>query len=44
MGALQTTTDLMRLLSEPARVRLLALLYHEELTVTELTGVTQLKQ
>ena len=44
MTALQTTTELMRLLSEPTRVRLLALLGHEELTVAELTGVTQVGQ
>jgi SAM-dependent methyltransferase len=44
MSALQTTTDLMRLLSEPTRVRLMALLAREELTVAELTGVTQLAQ
>lgn len=44
MSALQTTTDLMRLLSDPTRLRLLAVLAHEELTVAELTGVTQLGQ
>lgn len=44
MPALQTTTELLRLLSEPTRVRLLALLGREELTVAELTGVTQLSQ
>ncbi|HHH30133.1 MAG TPA: metalloregulator ArsR/SmtB family transcription factor [Polyangiaceae bacterium] len=44
MSALQTTTELLRLLSEPTRVRLLALLHREELTVAELTGVTQLSQ
>ena len=44
MSALQTTTELLRLLSEPTRVRLLALLGREELTVAELTGVTQLSQ
>ena len=44
MGALQTTTELLRLFSEPARVRLMAVLAHEELTVAELTGVTQLGQ
>jgi SAM-dependent methyltransferase len=44
MTALQATTDLMRLLSDPTRLRLLAVLAHEELTVAELTGVTQLGQ
>lgn len=44
MTDLQTTTDLMRLLSEPTRVRLMAVLSFEELTVAELTGVTQLVQ
>jgi len=44
MSALQTTTELMRLLSEPTRVRLMAVLAHQELTVAELTGVTQLGQ
>lgn len=44
MSALQDTTELLRLLSEPTRVRLLALLATEELTVAELTGVTQLSQ
>jgi ubiquinone/menaquinone biosynthesis C-methylase UbiE/DNA-binding transcriptional ArsR family regulator len=44
MSALQATTELMRLLSEPTRVRLLAVLAHEELSVAELTGVTQLGQ
>jgi ArsR family transcriptional regulator len=44
MLPLQATTELMKLLSEPTRVRLLALLEQEELTVAELTGVTQLGQ
>jgi len=44
MYALQDTMDLMRLLSDPTRVRLMALLAHDELTVAELTGVTQLGQ
>jgi ArsR family transcriptional regulator len=44
MGELQTTTDLLRLLGDPSRVRLLALLAQEELTVAELTGITQLTQ
>ncbi len=42
--ALQATSELMRLLSDPTRVRLMALLSTEELTVAELTGVTQLGQ
>ena len=44
VSALQTTTELLRLLSDPTRVRLLAVLAREELTVAELTGVTQLGQ
>lgn len=44
MPALQTTTDLMKLLGDPSRVRLLALVDYEELTVAELTGITQLSQ
>ena len=44
MSALQTTAEMMRLLSDPTRLRLLAVLAHEELTVAELTGVTQLGQ
>jgi len=44
MSELQITTELLRLLSEPTRVRLLALLEHEELTVAELTEVAQLSQ
>ncbi len=44
MATLDTTTELMRLLSEPTRVRLLALIGFEQLTVAELTGVTQLAQ
>ncbi|MEM1029541.1 MAG: metalloregulator ArsR/SmtB family transcription factor [Myxococcota bacterium] len=44
MAALQTTTDLMRLLSDPTRIRLMHLLAHDEMTVAELTGVTQLGQ
>jgi ArsR family transcriptional regulator len=43
-SALATTTELLRLLSDPTRVRLLALLGSEELTVAEITGVTQLGQ
>lgn len=44
MSALRATTELMRLFSEPTRVRLMALLAEEELSVAELTGVTQLAQ
>ena len=41
---LTATTDLLRLLGDPTRVRLFALLEREELTVAELTQVTQLSQ
>lgn len=44
MAALQTTTDLMRLLGDPTRIRLMHLLAGDEMTVAELTGVTQLAQ
>jgi SAM-dependent methyltransferase len=48
MGAattqLESITELLRVLSEPARVRLLAVLGEAELSVAELTGVTQLAQ
>ncbi len=44
MSALQATSELLRLLSEPTRIRLLAVLAEHELTVAELTGVTQLVQ
>ncbi len=44
MSALQSTSELLRLLSEPTRVRLMALLAEDELTVAELTGVTQVGQ
>lgn len=44
MTALSATTDLLRLFSEPARIRLLAVLSEQELSVAELTGVTQLAQ
>lgn len=44
MSALQSTTELLRLLSEPTRVRLMAVLAEDELTVAELTGVTQIGQ
>ncbi|MCB9645618.1 MAG: metalloregulator ArsR/SmtB family transcription factor [Deltaproteobacteria bacterium] len=41
---LQSANDLCRLLGDPTRIRLLALLAHEELTVAELTQVTGLAQ
>lgn len=44
MAALQTTTELMKLLGDPTRLRLMHLLAHDEMTVAELTGVTQLGQ
>ncbi|MGK3991796.1 metalloregulator ArsR/SmtB family transcription factor [Sorangium sp. So ce1024] len=44
MPDLSTTTELLRLLGDPTRVRLLALLGREELTVAEITDVTQLAQ
>ncbi|WP_437332651.1 ArsR/SmtB family transcription factor [Sorangium sp. So ce394] len=44
MPDLTATTELLRLLSDPTRVRLLALLGREELSVAEITDVTQLAQ
>lgn len=44
MASIEQTTDLCRLLSDPTRVRLIALLEQEELTVAELTQLTQLSQ
>ena len=44
MSSLAAATDLMRLLGDPTRVRLLSLLAEEELTVAELTEVTHLAQ
>ncbi len=44
MTALGTTVDVLQLLGEPTRVRLLALLACHELTVAEIVGVTQLAQ
>ncbi|HEY6543527.1 MAG TPA: metalloregulator ArsR/SmtB family transcription factor, partial [Dokdonella sp.] len=41
---LAATSALLRLLSDPTRVRLLALLAHEELTVAELSAVLRLAQ
>src|SRR5579872_367477 len=44
METLGATTDLLGLLAEPSRVRLLALLAEQELTVAELTSITELGQ
>jgi len=44
MGQLAEATDLLRLLGDPSRVRLISLLGKEELTVAELTRVTRLSQ
>jgi ArsR family transcriptional regulator len=44
MGSLDTTADLLQLFGEPSRVRLLALLAEHELTVNELTHITELAQ
>ena len=44
MVNLQRAHELCRLLADPTRIRLLALLAHEELTVAELTQVTGLAQ
>jgi len=44
MATLATTIDLLNLFSDPTRVRLMALLAREELSVAELTSVTQLPQ
>src|SRR5579859_7004954 len=41
---LDETSDILSLLSDPTRIRLLALLAQEELTVAELVSVTQLGQ
>jgi SAM-dependent methyltransferase len=41
---LGATSDVLALLSDPTRMRLMALLTHEELTVAELMSVTQLGQ
>ena len=41
---LAATTNLLRLLSDPTRVRLLALLEREEMTVAELAAITHLAQ
>jgi DNA-binding transcriptional ArsR family regulator len=44
MESLGATTNLLGLLAEPSRVRLLALLAAHELTVNELTSITELGQ
>ncbi|MHC4341558.1 MAG: ArsR/SmtB family transcription factor [Planctomycetota bacterium] len=44
MISLVEATDLLRLLGDPTRVRLMALLENEELTVAELTRITRLGQ
>lgn len=44
MKSLEATTDLFRLLGDPTRVRILALLEREELTVVELRTITGLAQ
>jgi len=44
MPSLDDTTELLRLLGDATRVRLVALLSREELTVAEIVGVTQLGQ
>lgn len=44
MSSLSNTTNLCRLLGDQTRVRLLSLLSEDELTVAELTNITQLPQ
>ena len=44
MASLGSTSNLLTLLAEPSRVRLLALLAERELTVAELTRITELGQ
>ncbi len=44
MSSLDATTDLCNLLGDPTRVRLLSLLAREELSVAELTNITDLPQ
>lgn len=44
MGSLENTVQLLSLFSDPTRLRLLALLSHEELSVVELTRITELPQ
>jgi ArsR family transcriptional regulator len=44
MPSLDATTELLRLLADPTRLRLCSLLAREELTVAEIVGVTNLPQ
>ena len=44
MDSLQSTVGLLTLLGDATRVRLLSLLAREELTVAELTQITELSQ
>src|SRR6185295_4687329 len=44
MASLAATADVLQLLGEPTRVRLLALLQGQELTVADLTSITELAQ
>ena len=44
MASLSTTVTTLQLLGEPTRVRLMALLAHEELTVAELVAITDVGQ
>jgi ArsR family transcriptional regulator len=44
MTSLDATRDLLHLFGDPTRVRLVALLAHQELTVAELTSITELPQ
>ena len=44
MHSLATTVNLLQLLGEPTRVRLMALLARHELTVAELVQITELGQ
>lgn len=44
MATLESTTNLLQLVGEPSRVRMLSLLASEELTAAELGGITELSQ
>src|SRR2546430_2148816 len=44
MGTLDATANLLQLFGEPSRVRLMALLADHELTVNDLTSITELAQ
>ncbi len=44
MGSIATAVDLLALFADPTRLRLAALLEKNELTVAEITGITQLPQ